>query len=381
VTAPRIRAGPEPGADPVPLAGYRIGVTAERRREEIAQLLRKRGAQVTVAPAIRLVPLADDQALRASTQACLAEPLDDVVATTGIGFRGWMEAADAWGLGEALRERLASARIYARGPKATGAVRGCGLQEAWTAPSESTHEVVAHLLERGVAGRRIAVQLHGVPVPAQIAALRAAGATPIEVGVYRWDYPADRAPLDRLIRDAAGDRLDAVTFTSALAVDAALARAGDLGLRDDLVAAFRQGRPWACCVGEVTAGALAAEGVPTITPGRARLGDLMRAVSVEVPARNDLVVDLAGRELRLRRDGVLVDGAYVPLAGTPMVILRELAARPGRVVDRRRLLDLLPDGDNDNALETAIARLRARLPARDLVQTVIKRGYRLAAAP
>jgi uroporphyrinogen-III synthase len=50
-------------------------------------------------------------------------------------------------------------------------------------------------------------------------------------------------------------------------------------------------------------------------------------------------------------------------------------------VDRRRLLDLLPDGDNDNALETAIARLRARLPARDLVQTVIKRGYRLAAAP
>ena len=65
VAAPGGRAGPvlvtDPGSEAAPLLGYRVGVTAERRRDEIAGLLRKRGAQVTVAPAIRLVPLTDDE--------------------------------------------------------------------------------------------------------------------------------------------------------------------------------------------------------------------------------------------------------------------------------------------------------------------------------
>ena len=42
------------------------------------------------------------------------------MVTTGIGFRGWMEAADGWGLGEALREELAGAELLARGPEGAG---------------------------------------------------------------------------------------------------------------------------------------------------------------------------------------------------------------------------------------------------------------------
>ena len=90
--------GDAPGIEP--LAGYTIGITAARRREEFGAALERRGATVVYAPAIKIVPLADDSQLRDATERCLAAPLDIVIATTGIGFRGWIDAADAWGLAE-----------------------------------------------------------------------------------------------------------------------------------------------------------------------------------------------------------------------------------------------------------------------------------------
>ena len=66
-----------------PLAGYTVGITAARRREEFAAALERRGAKVVSGPAIRIVPLADDSQLRAATQRCLDAPLDVVIATTG----------------------------------------------------------------------------------------------------------------------------------------------------------------------------------------------------------------------------------------------------------------------------------------------------------
>ena len=57
-----------------PLAGYTIGITAARRREEFAAALERRGARVIDAPAIRIVPLADDSELRAATRRCLDDP-------------------------------------------------------------------------------------------------------------------------------------------------------------------------------------------------------------------------------------------------------------------------------------------------------------------
>lgn len=37
------------------LAGFTIGVTADRRRDELAALLQRRGARVVLAPALRIV--------------------------------------------------------------------------------------------------------------------------------------------------------------------------------------------------------------------------------------------------------------------------------------------------------------------------------------
>ena len=45
------------------LTGFTIGITAARRADEFAALLTRRGAEVIHAPAIRIIPLIDDDAV------------------------------------------------------------------------------------------------------------------------------------------------------------------------------------------------------------------------------------------------------------------------------------------------------------------------------
>jgi uroporphyrinogen-III synthase len=356
-----------------PLCGFTVGVTADRRRDELAALLERRGARVVLAPALRIVPLADDLELRATTLSIVDSPPDVVVACTGIGLRGWLEAAEGWGLSEALRTAIGGAYLIARGPKARGAIRVAGLTDAWSPDSEGCDEVLEHLLERGVAGQRIAVQLHGEPQPEFCGALAAAGADVVEVSVYRWVPPVDPTPLRRLVDLAVNRLVDAVTFTSAPAVGALLHIAGPDAdalidaLRTDVVAA---------CVGPVTASPLTRRNVPVIQPSRARLGALVRTLVDELPKRAP-TLHVAGQEVTLRGHAALVDGALRPLAPAPMAVLRALAATPGRVLSRAALLAALPRGADEHAVEMAVARLRAALGGSAFVQTVVKRGYRL----
>ena len=53
------------------LSCFTIGVTADRRRDELSALLERRGARVVLAPALRIVPLTDDTELRNATRLCL----------------------------------------------------------------------------------------------------------------------------------------------------------------------------------------------------------------------------------------------------------------------------------------------------------------------
>lgn len=269
----------------LPLAGFTVGVTAARRREELGAALERRGARVLFGPAIRIVPLADDTELLDATRRCLAAPLDVAVATTGVGFRGWLDAAEAWGLGAELSRTLGAAVILTRGPKARGAVRAGGLREAWSPESESSAEVQEHLLARyDLAGRRVAVQLHGEPLRELVDALRAAGAEVIEVPVYRWLPPADEAPLRRVIEATASGALDCVTFTSAPAAVNFLRTAETLGVAAEVRAALK-GPVLCAAVGSVTAAPLIRAGVPVSQPERFRLGALVHLVVEQLPAR------------------------------------------------------------------------------------------------
>jgi uroporphyrinogen-III synthase len=268
-----------------PLAGYTVGITAERRREEFAAALERQGATVISGPAIRIVPLVDDRELLAATRRALATPLDIVVATTGVGFRGWMEAAGQWDLAEPLTAAIGRSVVLARGPKVRGAIRAAGLRETWSPESESSAEVLEHLLaDYDLTGKRIAVQLHGDPLTEFIAALRQAGAEVIEVPVYRWVAPEDPEPLHRLIEAVAAGAVDAVAFTSAPAAANFLATADQRG-QGEAVRAALAGPVLAACVGPVTAAPLVQAGIPVSQPNRSRLGALVKEIAEQLPRR------------------------------------------------------------------------------------------------
>ena len=365
-----------------PLTGFRVAVTSARRADELATMLRRRGATVTSAAAIEMVPLPDDDELRQRTQALIDSPPDIVIATTGIGFRGWIAAADGWGLANELIHALGKARIVSRGPKATGALRAGGLPEEWSPESESSREVVHYLVEGGIAGTRIAVQLHGAtadwdPFPEFLDELRSAGAEVVPIRVYRW-HPAPRnGEFDAMVAGIAEEKFDAVSFTSAPAVASVLMRAAEMGLESQVLSALRNG-VHAMCVGPVTARPLVRLGVPTSAPERMRLGALARHITDELPLLQARTVNVAGHLLEIRGNCVLVDGAVKPMSPAAMATIRALALRPGAVVSRTDLLRALPgSGTDTHAVETAVLRLRTALGDKKMVATVVKRGYRL----
>ncbi|MER6713843.1 uroporphyrinogen-III synthase [Streptomyces sp. NPDC006129] len=363
-----------------PLAGFTVGVTAARRADELGALLQRRGAAVLHAPALRIVPLADDSELLAATKEIIEQVPDIVVATTAIGFRGWVEAADGWGLGEELLSRLAGVRILARGPKVKGAVRAAGLTEEWSPSSESMAEVLDRLLEEGVEDLRIAIQLHGEPLPGFVEALREGGAEVVGVPVYRWMPPEDLGPVDRLLDATVSRGVDALTFTSAPAAASFLSRAEERGLLPEVLAALNHD-VLPACVGPVTALPLQSRGIDTIQPERFRLGPLVQLLCQELPARARSL-PIAGHRVEIRGHAVLVDGDLKPVPPAGMSLLRALSRRPGWVVSRADLLRALPgSGRDEHAVETAMARLRTALGTPKLIQTVVKRGYRLALDP
>ncbi|KAA0111821.1 uroporphyrinogen-III synthase [Mycolicibacterium sp. P1-5] len=365
-----------------PLAGFTVGVTAARRAEELIALLERRGAAVVHAPTIRIVPLVDDVELHRVTEQLIAEPPDLMVVTTGIGFRGWVEAAHGWDVHDGLLAALASTRILARGPKARGAVRQAGLCEEWSPESESSVEVLERLLSEGVDQLRIAVQLHGAasewePDTDICDALTRAGAQVVRVPVYRWEQPDDTRRIDHLISMIVNSDVDAVSFTSAPAVASLLDRAKAVGALDCLIQALRHNVA-VFCVGPVTASPLARLGIEPRSPQRYRLGALARLITNELPGLAKQF-SAGGHHISVRSASVEVDGQLKVLPPAAMALLRRLLVAPGLVVSREELLSELPGGGDDtHAVETAMARLRSALTAPRVVQTVVKRGYRLA---
>lgn len=374
----------EAGVNPPdqPLCGRTVAVTAAGRAFEQRILLERRGATVLHTPAIQMIPVAEDSVLREATERALSTPADLMVLTTATGVRWWLQVCEEWGLAQDLTRLMGRVPLYSRGPKVTGALRAAGLREAASAPSEASAELLEMLLEHGVAGLTVCVQVQGSgsewnPMAPLLDGLRDAGAHVIEVPAYRWELPEDLVALDDLVRTIARQEVDGVTFTSAPAVMAVLEQARTSGVRDGLLDAFR-GPVTALCVGPVTAAPLVGLDVPVSLPERMRLGALMRHTTDRLAALT-ASIEVAGHELTVCARAVLVDGRPVEVTRAQLALLRALAHRPGRCVSREELLSVLPgDGADPHAVETAVGRLRRALGVPGLVTTVVKRGYRLA---
>ena len=371
-----------------PLLGFRIGVTAHRRAADLIEALERRGAQVLHAPALKIAPVADDDTLRAETAAVIAAAPDLVMVTTAYGMRRWCEAADAAGQGEELLAALARAAIYVRGPKARGAVRAAGLDDEGISSDETTATLTDLVIAAGVDGKTVAVQVHGYTDVAALERLRAAGARVLTVTPYRWVNAEDGEKLPQLIDAVINRQLDVLTFTSAPAVDAVLSTAEALGRGREFRNALRgvqderlpasestRGAVVTAVVGPVTAAPLLQAGITPLVPERFRMGALIRLVCEHLEGAPVLRAQSAGAVLELRGQSLNVNGVPVPLAPAPLQLVRALMAGNGAVLSHRELSAAL--GVADHALHMSISRLRAALPDPAIVETVLKRGYRL----
>jgi len=360
------------------LRGFRIGVTSDRRSADLIAALERRGAQVLHAPALMIAPPSDhDDSLVAETRRLIAARPDVVLVTTGYGMRRWFEVADAAGLGADLTAVLQAARIFARGPKAHGAVRAAGLLNAETSDLDTMASLVDAAIAAGLSDRRVAVQLHGYTDEVALRRLTEISDCVMTVTPYRWAQPDPPDRLTRLIKATCQRQVEALTFTSAPAAAATLEAAEALELRRDFVQALSDYVATAA-VGPVTAEPLREAGIDPVVPDRYRLGALVRLVTEELTRRHiqrfqsdEVIIELRGRQ-------VLVDDRRISLGPNSLALLVALASS-NSVLSRQELIACLPDNPDDHALHMAMSRLRRALEVPGLITTIMKRGYRFNA--
>ncbi|MGP9537256.1 uroporphyrinogen-III synthase [Brachybacterium sp. AOP43-C2-M15] len=260
------------------LEGRRLVLALDRRADELAAALARHGAEIQHAPAMSMIPHVDDPELLARTAELIARPPQLLIATTGVGVRGWFEAADAAGIGDGLRTALAGTRVLARGPKARGAVQQAGLTVDWVAADGTSAEMITYLAGHDLGGLRAAVQHHGSGADGLDEALLAAGAEVVALTVYRWGPPRDPEAVHRSVLDTAGGRCDAVLFTAAPGTENWLVAAERAGALPGITDRVLSGELLMAAVGPLTAAPLEARGLAALLPARSRMGALVRAV-------------------------------------------------------------------------------------------------------
>lgn len=362
------------------LLGCTIVIAADRRAGDLASALERRGASVYRAPALSIVPNADDEELVRRTRELIDSPPDIVVVTTGVGFRGWMDAAHENDLAEQLHAALAHAQFVARGPKAHGAIQQAGFTADWVAESETAAEVGRYLRSASLAGKRVALQLHGAGADGLDEMLSANGADVASLTVYRWGPPPDAQIVRRSVREAGAGDIDAVLFTSAPGAMEWIRFAEHDAVLDDIRRRAASGRLLIAAVGPLTAAPLEQAGLRTTIAERGRLGSLVRCVIGYFGAEGCAPTQrTCSGLLSMRSGGAVLDGEFVQLSRSGASLLGVLFDAAGNVLSREEIAAAMPrSAQNAHAVEMAVARVREALGSADIVKTVVKRGYRLA---
>lgn len=358
------------------LEGYTVAVTADRRAEEQIVLLEHLGARVLGTPMVHTTPLADVAPLEQATRKLIDDPCEVLIATTGIGMRGWLSAARAWGLDVGLTGALATARIAVRGSKARATLREVGLPVWFEEESERLDRLIEKVIANEPAGTHVALQLYGEPADEFVDALHRAGMRVTEIPVYQWTLPNDMPAAERLIQLVAEAGVDAITFTSGPSVENFFAIASRLGI-DGPVATAMNDDVVAMCVGPTTAAVLRSYGVTrAYSPETGRLGLMVRELSL-VMARRHHHIAVEGLDVAVQGTVIATDHGSVDLQGRESDVFLALVERPGAIVANASLLrNVWERGADDSVVAKTISRLRADVEPLGLtVRNVAKRGY------
>ena len=371
-------AGAAPADQTPPLAGFTVAVASDRRRHPIAGLLDSSGARTVSVQAFRTIAQPDEDALRTATDACLRRPSDEVVISSGLGLRAWLTAARRWGVEENLIASFTGARLLARDPAAADSLRALGLSTIWSTAGAATEELLRYLLAQQLNGRRIVVQTQAPTLHDVCHALGAAGADVVAVPTHHTTRPLHVDFLRRLADLITSRQIDAVVFAGETATRHLLAYTDSRNTTTELLHALRA-EVLCASLSPLTSRLLAERGVRPSTGSAPFVEELAGALLRELPETAIRLV-ANGRQIEVRGHAVIIDGRLVNVQRGPLAVLRTLARRAGRLVTMADIRAEVPGWSTmeDHAIEMAVSRLRRALDDRELVQTIVRRGYRLS---
>lgn len=208
-----------------------------------------------------------------------------------------------------------------------------------------------------------------------IAVLSEAGAAVLRVTVPRGEARTS-AGLRSVVQRAARGGIDAVLFLSPAV--SWLETAESVGALEAIRRRADSRRLLLGALHREDADRLRVARLPVLYPEGSSVAALAEGVVAHYDGGVPALVTDAGR-LEVRSGGVVVDERFIPLSRGAAGVMETLFLAGGRVLSRAELgrgsSGAVRSG---RAVEVAVARLRESLDGIDLVQTVVKRGYRLA---
>ncbi len=242
------------------LSGLVIVVTASRRAEELASIIRSFGGVPYIVPT---VGIAVDQPLNKeivlATLKRFKEKVDYAVFMTGPGVYSLMSSARDLKLEGDLLRMLQEVQVIARSAKPKEALAKCGLKTKIIIPNDNTFEGIGKLLvSMGVGRKKVYIFWHGSYSSDLRQTLEHQGALVFETHTYTYssDVNKDGAEIlkmmgydyvnpseervTKLIEDILASKVDVVTFTSPPAVSQLFTIASKRRLLDSLVTSLNK---------------------------------------------------------------------------------------------------------------------------------------------
>jgi uroporphyrinogen decarboxylase len=265
--------------------GLRVAAFESRRASDMERLIERFGGVPHVSPSMREVALDRNQAAVDFANRLITGGVDVIVFLTGVGTRILVQQVERYVDRARFLAAISDVKSVVRGPKPLAALRELGITPTLTVPEPNTWRELLSTLDQQlpVANLVVGLQEYGVTNPSLIAGLEARGAKVDAVHVYDWALPYDCGPLEQNIRRIVGGEIDIALFTSANQVQNLLKLADDLGLADDLRAAFRN--VVVAAIGPTTSEMLRNQDFPVdLEPSHPKMGHLVTETAEKAAA-------------------------------------------------------------------------------------------------
>ncbi len=201
--------------------GLTVAAFESRMAIEIARLIERSGGTPLVAPALREVPLEDNQAAQEFGVRLMTGQIDLLILMTGVGTTALFDLLKTRQPWSSILAALQQTTIVARGPKPVAVLKTVGLQATVTVSEPNTWiDLISTLDERHPVKRlRVAMQEYGVSNPELLKALERRGADVFPVPIYKWALPENLGLMRHVLDEIIAGRVHVMLITNAIQAD------------------------------------------------------------------------------------------------------------------------------------------------------------------